>query len=53
MFSMSRPPDSVMSIFRGSAVVEAVKRVQSKAEWGSGCLKRMDYHFRDHTESLL
>ena len=33
--------------------IQRVKRVQSKAEWGSGRLKRKDYRFRDYAEILL
>ena len=33
--------------------IQRVKRVQSKAEWGSGRLKRKDYQFRDYAEILL
>ena len=33
--------------------IQRVKRVQSKAEWGHGRLKRKDYHFRDYAEILL
>ena len=44
-------------IARASRVLEShiqrVKRVQSKAEWGSGRLKRKDYHFRDYADILI
>jgi DNA-binding GntR family transcriptional regulator len=33
--------------------IQRVQRVQSTAEWGSGRLKRKDYHFRDYSEILI
>ena len=44
-------------IARASRILEShiqrVKRIQGRAEWGSGRLKRKDYHFRDYATILL